>query len=234
MLKVRILSINFFRIIQVSPLLFKFFLQFSGAASFEPGHLEVMVDRRTLYDDYRGMGEGVVDSRQTRHKFWVLIEHFQTKDNKPIEQNEYQVPSLFSNQLSNSHIYPANTYFVDNQDITHLELNKHVSLVDHKFPCDLHLLTLRTLTEEDLPLFPSRSALMILHRQAYSCKFVDNVYSKQCTKSAFTKNIFNHLQIESIVSTTLTGLKTNHVIKNFSSIYVKPMDIRTFNLTFVN
>ncbi len=209
-----------------------------------------MVDRRTLYDDYRGMGEGVVDSRQTRHKFWVLIEHIQTSDNnnnnnnnKPTEQNsEYQVPSLFSNQLSNQHIYPANTYFIDSQDITHLELNNLVHLIDHKFPCDLHLLTLRTLTEEELPLFPSRSALMVLHRQAYSCKFVTSysddgdgdVHGKGCTRSAFTKNIFNHLQIESIVSTTLTGLKANAVVKNFSSIYVKPMDIRTFNLTFVN
>lgn len=210
-------------------------VDFAGAASFEPGHLELMIDRRTLYDDYRGMGEGVVDSRQTRHKFWILIEHFEPSDNRPIDQqDEYQVPSLFSNQLSNSHIYPANVYFIDSQDMTHLELHKHVNLVEHKFPCDLHLLTLRTLTEEELPLFPSRSALMVLHRQAYSCRFVDGIHSKQCTKRSFTKNIFDHLQIESIVSTTLTGLKANDVIKNFSSIYVKPMDIRTFNLTFVN
>ncbi|XP_037033784.1 alpha-mannosidase 2 [Bradysia coprophila] len=203
-----------------------------GAASFEPGHLEVMVDRRTLYDDYRGMGEGVVDSRQTRHKFWILIEHFQPAEDKSTEQNEYQVPSLFANHLSNIHIYPSNTYFIDSQDFTSLQLSNHVQLIDHKFPCDLHLLTLRTLTEEELPLFPSRSALMVLHRQAYSCKFADNVHSKQCKKQAFTKNIFNHLHIESIASTTLTGLKTNAVVKNFSSIYVKPMDIRTFNLTF--
>lgn len=31
-----------------------------GAAAFEPGRLELMLDRRTLYDDLRGMGEGVV------------------------------------------------------------------------------------------------------------------------------------------------------------------------------
>lgn len=193
-----------------------------------------MIDRRTLYDDYRGMGEGVVDSRQTRHKFWILLEHFQSSgDNKPTDQNEYQVPSLFTNQLSNSLIYPANAYFIDSQDMTQLELNKHVNLVEQKFPCDLHLVTLRTLTEEELPLFPSRSALMILHRQSYSCKFEDGAHSKQCAKNAFTKNMFNHLQIESIASTTLTGLKMNERIKDFSSIYVKPMDIRTFNLTFV-
>lgn len=36
-----------------------------GAASWQPGFLEVMLDRRTLYDDSRGMGEGLVDNQQT-------------------------------------------------------------------------------------------------------------------------------------------------------------------------
>lgn len=189
-----------------------------------------MIDRRTLNDDRRGMGEGVQDSRRTKHKFWVLIENF--NDSEPNESNEYQVPSLFSNHLSNSHIYPANIYFIDNQDSTQLDLKSQVSLFHHKFPCDLHMLNLRTLTEGlDLP---SRSALMILHRQAFSCKFLDYGHSNQCTDGAFIANIFNNLLIERIISTSLTGLKTNDIIQNFSDIYVEPMGIRTFNLTFVN
>ena len=35
----------------------------TGAASPRPGTLEVIVDKRTAYDDGRGMGEGVLDSR---------------------------------------------------------------------------------------------------------------------------------------------------------------------------
>merc|ERR1712025_674692 len=46
----------------------------TGAGSVEDGTLEVMVDRRTMYDDARGMGEGVLDSRATTHKYWVLLE----------------------------------------------------------------------------------------------------------------------------------------------------------------
>ncbi|XP_077301599.1 alpha-Mannosidase class II b [Arctopsyche grandis] len=45
-----------------------------GASSFEPGRLEVMLDRRTLYDDSRGMGEGLVDNRRTRFRSWLLSE----------------------------------------------------------------------------------------------------------------------------------------------------------------
>ncbi|KAF2894908.1 hypothetical protein ILUMI_11263 [Ignelater luminosus] len=48
-----------------------------GAASWQPGFLEVMLDRRTLYDDSRGMGEGLVDNRKTVNKFWLLLEDVQ-------------------------------------------------------------------------------------------------------------------------------------------------------------
>lgn len=55
-----------------------------GAASWQPGYLEVMLDRRTLYDDSRGMGEGLVDNRRTISKYWLLIEdisHIKTDRN---------------------------------------------------------------------------------------------------------------------------------------------------------
>lgn len=45
-----------------------------GAASWQPGFLEVMLERRTLYDDSRGMGEGVVDNKRTESRYWLLIE----------------------------------------------------------------------------------------------------------------------------------------------------------------
>ncbi|KAK4879668.1 hypothetical protein RN001_007814 [Aquatica leii] len=45
-----------------------------GAASWQPGFLEVMMERRTLYDDARGMGEGLLDNRKTVNKFWLLLE----------------------------------------------------------------------------------------------------------------------------------------------------------------
>ena len=40
-----------------------------GAAAWQEGWLEVMVDRRSSFDDARGMGEGVLDSRETTHRY---------------------------------------------------------------------------------------------------------------------------------------------------------------------
>lgn len=199
-----------------------------GAASLEPGQLEVMIDRRTLYDDYRGMGEGVVDSRLTRHKFWISFEKID--DNKS-DNNEYQLPSMLMNQLSNSLNYPANIYYIEkSRDDLILDLNRNVTLIKHKFPCDVHLVSLRTLTEEFLPLFPSRSALLVLHRQGFDCKMESNI----CIGSNNFQNIlFNSINIKSIESTSLTGMNFKGKVDSFSDIYLDPMEIRSFNLTFI-
>ena len=39
-----------------------------GASAWSEGWLEVMVDRRSTFDDARGMGEGVLDNRETAHR----------------------------------------------------------------------------------------------------------------------------------------------------------------------
>ena len=39
-----------------------------GASAWSEGWLEVMVDRRSTFDDARGMGEGVLDNRDTAHR----------------------------------------------------------------------------------------------------------------------------------------------------------------------
>jgi len=46
----------------------------TGAASLKTGCLEVMVDKRVMHDDARGMGEGVYDSRPTKHRYTLLLE----------------------------------------------------------------------------------------------------------------------------------------------------------------
>ncbi len=57
-----------------------------GAAAWERGWLEVMVDRRSSFDDSRGMGEGVLDNRQTKHRYWLLYEPRDPADRHPGEE----------------------------------------------------------------------------------------------------------------------------------------------------
>ncbi|KNC30549.1 hypothetical protein FF38_05570 [Lucilia cuprina] len=207
-----------------------------GAASYEPGQLEVMLDRRTLYDDYRGMGEGIVDSRLTRHKFWVLIEDMPTATAK---QNKYQVPSLLTNYLANGLRYPPTTYFVENFDNPPQLKSKALLLDNGPWPCDVHFLNFRTLSEEQLQLFPSSSALMILQRQGYDCavhnKMVDLSNLCPLDKKGLGNVSFNKLHLHSLETTSLTGMLTSQqrqLLKSFNEITLKPMEILTFNVTF--
>ncbi|EDW59490.1 alpha-mannosidase 2 [Drosophila virilis] len=210
-----------------------------GAASYEPGQLEVMLDRRTLYDDYRGMGEGVVDSRLTRHKFWLLVEDV------PLTQNvdkppSYKVLSLQAQQLSNGLRYPPNIYFLSNFEQPQAALQPLVRLLPHgALPCDVHLTTLRTLSESQLQLFPSASALMVLHRQGYDCS-ISSQHLDMSSLCPLTGNglgdvRFGDLRLLSIEATSLTGLPKHmqpQTMRSLAQITLEPMELRTFNLTF--
>lgn len=217
-----------------------------GAASLEPGQMEVMLDRRTLYDDYRGMGEGIVDSRMMRHQFWLTMEFFDSETNeRETSHKPYHVPSLHAQHLSNALNYPTNIFFIEKYDETQkLEINRNVELLSYQLPCDLHIVNLRTLTEQNLPLFPSKSALLIMQRFGYDCRLSsgsgrddDESYANKCAqiKGKFSNlKLFKDLELEEVQRTTLTALKTHGLVKSFTGDSpMEAMELRTYNMTFV-
>ena len=212
-----------------------------GAASLEPGQIEVMLDRRTLYDDYRGMGEGIVDSRLMRHQFWITMEFFNS-ETPEAPKKPYHVPSLHAQHLSNSLNYPVNIYFIEKYDDTQdLQINHNVELLNYQLPCDLHVVNLRTLTERNLPLFPSKSALLIIQKFGYDCRLSrfddEESYANMCSQTTGkfgSLKIFKGIEVEEVQRTTLTALKTYGPVKSFSSENpIETMELRTFNMTFV-
>lgn len=189
------------------------------------------------------MGEGIVDSRLTRHQFWVTMEFFDGEGtDRESATKVYNVPSLLAQHLSNSLNYPANIYFIEKYDDTQqLTVHKNVHLLNYNLPCDLHLMNLRTLTEHNLPLFPSRSALLIVQRIGYDCRLSntlssdDESYAKTCslTSGQFNRiKLFKDVDVELIHRTTLTALKSYGAISSFAMDPIEPMELRTFNMTF--
>lgn len=212
-----------------------------GAASHKLGNLEVMLDRRTIRDDNRGLDEGITDSRLTHQTYWLILEEFDAsqKQSATDKEREYETPSHFVNQLTNMHNYPVNIFIVDaaDQDVSNpLELDSLVSLIDVKFPCDVHLSTLRTQSEPNWPIFPSRTALLMLHRQSSTCKVKDIGFACENNQGFLAKssNLAKDLPLDSVELVSLTGMKSIATIKSFDQIFIKPMDIVTLNLTFSN
>lgn len=186
------------------------------------------------------MGEGIVDSRLTRHQFWVTLELFDD-NNRDSDKKVYNVPSLLAQQLTNSLNYPVNIYFIEKYDESQqLSIEKNVQLLNYDLPCDLHLVNLRTLTETNLPLFPSRSALLIVQRFGYDCRLSSDEDNQSYSKACSLKNgkfsnlmLFKDIQIDQIHRTSLTALKSFGPIRSFSTDQIEPMELRTFNVTFV-
>ncbi|PSN33505.1 Alpha-mannosidase 2x, partial [Blattella germanica] len=212
-----------------------------GAASWQPGWLEVMLDRRTLYDDSRGMGEGIVDNKRMLTKFWLLLEEVKSQDAPPNVES-FSRPSLFAHHLSNGLMYPANLFVVEGVTETDKDrgpvLNKKVSLLTRPFPCDVHLLNLRTLSDANYMQFPSTSALMVIHRQGYACDVGAEISIPQCSleasDSAFHKRtLFNDLNVGSVALTTLTGLNQIQKYPNLDDVAISPMELLSLNMTFV-
>lgn len=202
-----------------------------GTAAWEPGWLEVMLDRRTLYDDARGMGEGVVDNKRTLMKFWVLLEDVTSP-------THLTTPSLSSNYLSNSLLYPSNVFLLDTSN---MDVETNLVFISKPFPCDVHLMNLRTLTDPVYgSQFPSNSALMILHRQGFTCSVASNIQLSKCNFRASTEKSalyadtnFTHLKLKSITQTSLTGMQQlSGELESFNQLNLSPMDILTVNLTF--
>ncbi|KOX75617.1 Alpha-mannosidase 2 [Melipona quadrifasciata] len=196
-----------------------------GAASYQPGWLEVMLDRRTLYDDSRGMGEGLLDNRRTVIKHWLLLEDITG------EKDKYSKPSLFANHLSNALNYPVNIFVVDGTE-GDIAMAPEVRLLSQSFPCDLHLLNLRTNHDQKLPHFPVNSALMVLHRQGYSCSVGVDVAMKHCplTEKIGQGTSFFKLANLNVTKTSLTGTRTKHRLKDgLQEVNLQPMEVETYN-----
>jgi alpha-mannosidase len=231
-----------------------------GAAAWQPGWLEVMLDRRTLYDDSRGMGEGIVDNKRMLTKFWLLLEEVMLQDSAPSPET-FSRPSLFAHHLSNSLLYPASLFVVEGMTETpstgHQQsdhsterdfiLKKKVVLISRPFPCDVHLVNLRTLSDISYTQFPSQSALMVVQRQGYACDISAGVTIPQCSlevasnnnadkskRPAFHKRtFFSDLNIGAIVQTSLTGLHEIHKFESLDSVEMSPMELLSLNVTFV-
>lgn len=214
---------------------------------------QVMLERRTLYDDARGMGEGIVDNRKTISRYILLIENIvETKESNrppakrfdnpediirsfnvptdPIDapkREDFTRPSLYATHLSNSLNYPSNVFIIDHE--YQKNVTRSIKLVNRQFPCDTHLVTLRSQPDAIYSQFPSSSALMVLHRQGYDCA-VHGKYT--CDVRSFAKDFrFEFVNVKELELRSLTGLDGLGVVKSFGDIFVEPMSLKTINIT---
>ncbi|KAH8039286.1 hypothetical protein HPB51_005532 [Rhipicephalus microplus] len=194
-----------------------------GAASVQPGSLEVMLDRKLRYDDSRGLGEGVLDVRETQADFWLLLE-----------------PRL---------LYPVVVLATEGQQ--NRALHPGFSFLHEGYPCSTWMMNLRTVPLEQDFDRPSKSSLLILHRKAGSCRVaslglpsceLEKTYVSSGTGSQGDAPSLRHassrperfrlVKVQSVHRTTLTGVRNGARLPDVNAVDVPPMEIVTLNVTF--
>lgn len=125
--------------------------------------LDVFLDRRLTRDDGRGLGQGVLDNRETISTFKVLFELRQPRNSQP------SYPTRLAHHLSIELLYPVHLFhqLPSHPWISSLNFFVKSSIL----PSDYHLVNLRTLndhTQEEI-LIPSNRLAVILRRFASDC-----------------------------------------------------------------
>ncbi|CAJ1099312.1 alpha-mannosidase 2x-like [Octopus vulgaris] len=211
-----------------------------GAAYLKPGEMEVMLDRRLNQDDSRGLGQGVLDNKQTPNKFRLLLE---IRKISPLLEMKNQVkPLSLLAHLTSLHLIHPLYVSPRNPDSSNIDLQllpSFSSTLDGSssgLTCDVHLLNLRTLQNKDddpsLKFVPQNSAALILHRFSFDCDFPNLGLSCTIGNGKVDLNsLFKDIKLKDIRSTSLSLLYESNSSLSQSHLFIKPNDISAFKIT---
>ncbi|BFZ14084.1 hypothetical protein BsWGS_17122 [Bradybaena similaris] len=208
--------------------------QATGVANLVQGALDVMFDRRLNQDDNRGLGQGVLDNHPTPSRFRILFESRTLDVENPNPETSF--PSLLGQLSSLALIHPI---FVMPRSSAGKEpsLSSSISLLTQSFPCELHLLNLRTLQNSDdmpeLQYVPKESSLLLLRHLPSDCSFTSP--SLSCTPGdgkVVLSDMFFTAGIKKSVETTLTMNKVLAEVPPSSALRVPPMEIMAVRIEF--
>lgn len=201
-----------------------------GVSSLHDGQLEVILDRRLMQDDNRGLGQGLKDNKRTCNHFRLLLER-RTPGREVRKAASASFPSLLSHLTSMYLNTPVLALPVARRQAPGPALRSFHPLAS-SLPCDFHLLNLRTLQAEEDGL-PSAETALLLHRKGFDCGLEAKNLGFNCTTSqgkVALGSLFHGLDVVFLQPTSLTLLYPLASPSNSTDVYVEPMEITTFRL----
>ncbi|XP_062985608.1 alpha-mannosidase 2 [Elgaria multicarinata webbii] len=201
-----------------------------GVASLKSGQLEVIMDRRLMQDDNRGLGQGVQDNKITANLFRLLLEKRDGVDMNE-EKSSVSYPSLLSHTTSsfiNHPVIPMITY----ADTGVPSLLNTFSPLISSMPCDIQMVNLRTI-QSMTDSGPSEEAALIVHRKGFDCRFTNTDLGLFCSTTQGklkVHKLFNKFHVESLIPTSLSLMHSPPDARNMSEINMSPMEINTYRI----
>uniref|UniRef100_A0A0N4ZVU2 Alpha-mannosidase n=1 Tax=Parastrongyloides trichosuri TaxID=131310 RepID=A0A0N4ZVU2_PARTI len=223
-----------------------------GCSSQEEGSVEIMMDRRLLYDDHRGLGHGVMDNIPTRSKFRILLENRKKKlvriDSKEEVNEESSVTGYLSPKALMASQSLINNLIQMEADKTVFDEGHTFSILKNQIPSNIHVAYLRTLS--DIVNYgdggvpdneynrnrhtPTRSAALILQNMGF-----DGSVGIGGTDNFDTTNgeiNVNDYMIDNLIQWykegSLTLLYDSERQTTDGNVLIRPMELKTLKLQF--
>uniref|UniRef100_A0A7N6A5L9 Alpha-mannosidase n=1 Tax=Anabas testudineus TaxID=64144 RepID=A0A7N6A5L9_ANATE len=201
-----------------------------GVSSLESGQLEVIMDRRLMQDDNRGLGQGLKDNKKTANHFRLLLERRSIGNKVKLDIYFPSILSHMTNAFLNHEVL-ALPVLPKRRGIPPLQTFAPLKSI---LPCDFHLLNLRSIQRQQQdPHSPSPYTALILHRLALDCGMEAHNLGFNCTTTQGqlkVSGLFKNLDLQLFQPVSLTLMHSSTPLANDSTISLDPMEISAFKL----
>ncbi|XP_052454140.1 alpha-mannosidase 2x isoform X2 [Carassius gibelio] len=228
-----------------------------GVSSLASGQLEVILDRRLMQDDNRGLGQGLKDNKRTANRFRLLLER-RSGAGKPA--GSYARVTNIINKIIAGILGDGQEEPVDSRTVSFPSLLSHMTstILNHEvlalpvlswkhgvppirtfaplagtLPCDFHLLNLRSIQSLQDAHAPSPYTALLLHRLGLDCGLEAQNPGFNCTTTQGQLSIsglFRGLDLHLLQPMSLSLMHSQPPLSNDSSINLEPMEISAYKL----
>ena len=195
-----------------------------GISSLVSGRFEILIDRRPLNQDDRGLPIGTPDTKPHHISLFLSLETLSTQSFATDEL--IANPSLFSHHLGARHNYPI--YKLHSFNAPALKIPPAFSFLAAPFPCHMHLVNHKIWSQKQ------DNSVVLLHNQGFDCRFTDQICSPELQSPVKDwQNFFQHATISRVVQSSISLLHDETEV-TANPIDVPPMEIHAFKLRIVS
>uniref|UniRef100_A0A7N0ZZ82 Alpha-mannosidase n=1 Tax=Kalanchoe fedtschenkoi TaxID=63787 RepID=A0A7N0ZZ82_KALFE len=215
-----------------------------GVAGLKDGWLEIMLDRRLLRDDGRGLGQGVTDNRPINVVFHILLESNVSSPSSTPASNSFPLhPSLLSHLVGKGLNYPLLGFIAKKpQEISVQPPARFFYPLAAPLPCDLHIVNLKVpqpLKYSQQPIEDSRFVL-VLQRQKWDPSYSHDGCKTTSEEPANLFTMFKGMAASNVKPTSLNLLHEDAELLGYPEqageigkdgrVNLSPMEIQAYKL----
>lgn len=215
-----------------------------GVASLLPSQIEIILDRRMMQDDNRGMAQAMKDNLKTFDHFVILIERWnQNAPGLPETKTISQFPSMLAHHSLLNILHPMWTMHYKGVDPSQVSPRFKASFTplpgsdpragESSLPCSIHIVNVRSLESKDEDDVSTDEAALILQNFGNECHLdTCTKYRSACT-SLNNENSISFPMMYPMSSVKATSLSLQHDKDQLSiqKFVVEPMEVKSYKVT---